>query len=50
MDILRLDLTTFINKIKKSIQENMQNENIDFGTDTILNSESPYILACKKLA
>ena len=48
MDILRLHLKCFDKKIKKPIQENMANENIDFVTDTILNSESPFGLACKK--
>ena len=27
----------------------MPNENIDFLTDTILNSENPFVLACKKI-
>ena len=30
MDILRLHLKFFVRKIKKPIQENMANENIDF--------------------
>ena len=37
MDILRLHLKCFVKKIKKPIQENMANENIDLS-----------ILACKK--
>ena len=48
MEILRLDRKIFVNKIKNSMQENMPNENIDFVTDTILNSESPFVLFCKK--
>ena len=27
----------------------MPNENIDFLTDNILNSENPFVLACKKI-
>ena len=50
MNTLRLDLKIFVNKIKNFIQENMANGNIDFVTDTILNSESPFVLACKKFA
>ena len=49
MNTLRLDLKIFVNKIKNFIQENMANGNIDFVTDTILNSESPFVLACKKI-
>ena len=37
--ILRLDLKIFVNKIKKSTQEIIPKENIDFVSDTILNSE-----------
>ena len=48
MDILRLDLNIFVNKIKNVTAENMLNGNIDFVTDTILNWESPFVLACKK--
>ena len=48
MDLLKLHLKFFVQKIKKFIQENMANENIDFVTDTILNLESPFVLACKK--
>ena len=50
MDILRLHLKFFVKKIKKLIQENMANENADFLTYTILNSESSFVLACKKNA
>ena len=46
MDILRFHLKFFVKKIKKPIQENMANENIDFVTDTILNSESLLFLVC----
>ena len=49
MDTLRFDLKIFVNKIKNFIQENMPNGNIDFVTDTILNWESPFVLACKKI-
>ena len=35
MDILRLDLKIFVNKIKNLIQGNMSNGNIGFVTDTI---------------
>ena len=48
MDILRLHLKFFVKKIKKLIQENMANENTDFVTYAILNSESPFVLACRK--
>ena len=34
------------NKFEKFIQENMPNDNDDFVTDTILNSEIPIFLAC----
>ena len=50
MDILRLDLEIFVNKIKKFIEENMSNESSDFVTDIILYSESLFVLACKKIA
>ena len=46
MDILRLHLKFFVKKIKKPIQENMANENIDFVTDTVLNSDSLFVLVC----
>ena len=36
---MRLDLKIFVNKIKKSTQEIIPKENIDFVSDTILNSE-----------
>ena len=42
MEILRFDLKIFVNKIKKSIQGNMPNENIDLVTDIIL--EIPYVI------
>ena len=34
--------------LTKSIQENMPNGNIDLATNTILNSDSPFVLACRK--
>ena len=37
------------NKIKNFIEENIPNRNTDFVTDTILNWESPFALACKKI-
>ena len=49
MDILRLGWKISVNKTRKSIQENISNENIDFVIDTILNSESPFVLFCKKI-
>ena len=48
MDTLRLDLNIFVNKTKNVTPENMLNGNIDFVIDTILNWESPFVLACKK--
>ena len=50
MDILRLDLNIFVKEIKKSIQEDMPDGNTDFVTDTVLNSERSFVLACKKFA
>ena len=49
MDTLRPDLKLIVNKIKNFIQKNMPNGNIDFVTDTVLNRESPFVLACKKI-
>ena len=42
-------LNYFVNKFKNFIQESMPNGNIDFVTDTILNWESLFALACKKI-
>ena len=49
MDTLRHDLKFFVNKIKKFHSRKNPNGNIYFVTDTILNWESPFVLACKKI-